>query len=66
MEHVLSSVNRLRGNKQVVVILGGRNNLDNSGRCINFTTELDYFLGEVSGPRIILVGLSSRHGNLLN
>lgn len=44
----------------VVVLMAGTNNFVN-GRCNDFTAELDSFLGSLSGPRVVLVGIPFRH-----
>lgn len=65
MDTILQGINKDRdlSTNDVIVIVGGTNNIDDTGRCNNFTTELVSFLAEVSKPKILLVGLPPRHDN---
>lgn len=64
MENILSGIKKDKVESgDVIVIVGGTNNIDVNGRFSSFTTELNSFFTEVSLPRILLVGLPFRNDN---
>lgn len=63
MEQVLSGIEMDRdlSADDVIVIVGGTNNVNIAGHCNDFTTVVNSFLAEVSKPKVLLVGLPPRH-----
>lgn len=67
MEQIIASIRQDKSlslsPENVIVVVGGTNDVDVTGRCNNFIAELDLLFAEVAQPRILLVGLTTRHDN---
>lgn len=63
MAQVLDGIdyNKALRSQDIIVLMAGTNDFENTGRCNGFTDELDSFLDNTSNSKIILVGLPSRH-----
>lgn len=63
MGQILDGINKDKSmcSQDTIVIVGGTNNIATTGHCNSINTEVKSFLAEVKTPKILLVGVPTRH-----